>query len=43
MLDFCDISFDELIEIVDSWRSEHIWGKNDKGEYYLRNPIWENN
>jgi len=41
MLDFCDISYDDLIEIVDSWRSDHIWGKNKNGEYFLKNTIWE--
>lgn len=41
MLDYCEISLDQLVEIVDSWRSEHIWGRHKDGRYFLKNPIWE--
>ena len=42
MLDYCDISLEKLIDIIDSWRSDHIWGINNNGEYFLKHPIWEN-
>jgi N-acetyl sugar amidotransferase len=38
-LEYCEISEVELDEIVDSWRSDHIWEKVN-GEWKLRNPIW---
>ena len=39
-LEYCDISKDECIEIIDSWRADHIWHKVD-GEWSLRNKVWE--
>jgi N-acetyl sugar amidotransferase len=39
-LDYCEISEAELNEIIDSWRSDHIW-ENINGEWQLRNPIWK--
>ncbi|MDB2462183.1 N-acetyl sugar amidotransferase [Alphaproteobacteria bacterium] len=41
-LNFCDISDEQVHEIIDSWRSDHIWAK-DGDEWRLRNPIWEQN
>ncbi len=38
-LDYCDISEDEFNEIIDSWRSDHIWKFVDN-EWQLKNPIW---
>ena len=38
-LDYCRITRDEFDAIVDSWRSDHIWKKTDKG-WELRSPIW---
>ena len=37
-LDFCSMSEQEFHDIVDGFRSEHIW-KNDNG-WKLRHPIW---
>ena len=39
-LQFCGISQTEFDEVIDSWRSPHIW-KNSGGLWKLRNPIWE--
>ncbi len=39
-LDYCDIDEDKFWEVVDSWRSDHIWTKNN-GVWELRNPIWK--
>lgn len=36
---FCDINEIEFWEIVDSWRSEHIWRKDSNG-WSLKYPIW---
>ena len=38
-LDYCDITEEEFREIIDSWRSHHIW-KFEKNEWKLKNPIW---
>jgi len=40
-LDFCSISAEKYDEIIDSWRSDHIWNKVN-GEWLLRNQIAEN-
>jgi len=39
LLDYCDITEDEFWEVIDCWRSDHIWTKKDN-EWVLRNPIW---
>ncbi len=39
-LEYCDIDEKEFIEIVDSWRSDHIWVKKNN-QWILRKPIWE--
>lgn len=39
-LDYCNISEKQFWEIVDSWRSDHIWEKKD-GNWVLKNPIWK--
>ncbi len=38
-LDFCSISDEQVHNVIDSWRSEHIW-KKDGDQWILRNPIW---
>jgi hypothetical protein len=40
-LEYCDISIDEFNEVIDSWRSPHIW-KFDDG-WHLKNPVWTTN
>jgi len=39
-LDYCDIEKSYFFEVVDSWRSPHLW-KKENGEWVLRHPIWE--
>lgn len=39
-LKFCAITDDQVQEVIDSWRSDHIW-KKEGGEWKLRNPIWQ--
>lgn len=41
-LEFCSITDDQVNEVIDSWRSDHIWTK-DGGDWTLRKPIWEEN
>ena len=39
-LDYCSITEEEVQQIIDSWRSKHIWEKeNDK--WVLKKPIWK--
>jgi N-acetyl sugar amidotransferase len=37
-LEFCNITKDEFDEIIDSWRSEHLW-KNVDGQWQLKHQI----
>ena len=39
-LKYCDISADYFHEIIDSWRSPHLWKKVD-GKWHLKHPIWK--
>lgn len=39
-LDYCEITVDELNEVIDSWRSDHIW-KKVNGEWELRFAVWK--
>ena len=39
-LDYCQITQNEFAEVVDSWRSDHIWGVNNEG-WYLKCPVWQ--
>jgi len=41
-LEFCSISEEDFFLILDSWRSDHIWYKNNENEWKLKNPIWKN-
>ena len=38
-LEYCNISEKEFNEVIDSWRSDHIW-KYENNEWTLKNPIW---
>lgn len=38
-LEFCSITDAEVHEVIDSWRSKHIW-KKESGEWKLRNAVW---
>lgn len=38
-LDYCNITSEELHEVLDSWRSDHLWEKKD-GVWALKKAIW---
>jgi N-acetyl sugar amidotransferase len=38
-LDFCSITDEEVNEVIDSWRSDHLWYK-EGDEWKLRHVIW---
>lgn len=38
-LKYCDISEEQFWEVIDSWRSDHIW-KKENGEWMLRHAVW---
>lgn len=40
LMDYCDITEDEVWQWIDSWRSDHIW-MSEGNEWKLRSPIWE--
>ncbi len=40
-LQYCSITEKEFESIIDSWRSDHIWGKDESGKWILKNPIWK--
>ena len=39
-LEYCDITESEFYEVIESWRSEHIW-LHDNDQWKLKNPVWE--
>lgn len=41
-LEFCSITDEEVHEVIDSWRSEHIWYQ-ENGEWKLRHAVWHDN
>jgi N-acetyl sugar amidotransferase len=40
-LDYCAISEDEFNKVIDSWRSDHIWYKDNNDEWKLKSPFWK--
>jgi N-acetyl sugar amidotransferase len=38
-LDYCDIDESLFNEVIDSWRSDHLWEKKN-GKWSLKNKIW---
>lgn len=38
-LDYCKITDEYFWEVVNSWRSEHLWGKNAEGEWSLKHNV----
>ena len=38
-LEFCSITDEEVNEVIDSWRSDHIWHK-ENDEWKLRYAVW---
>jgi N-acetyl sugar amidotransferase len=41
-LEYCSITEKEFHEVIDSWRSDHIWEQRD-GMWQLKQPIWKAN
>ena len=39
-LEYCDITEEEFKNVIDSWRSDHIW-KFEENEWKLKKPVWE--
>ncbi len=39
-LEYCDITEEQLTEVIDSWRSDHIWEQVD-GVWQLKKPVWK--
>ena len=39
-MDYCSMDVEEFNEIVDSWRSEHLW-EQANGEWRLKRAVWE--
>ena len=39
-LEYCDLSEETFWEIIDSWRSPHLW-KREYGRWQLKKPIWK--
>ena len=39
-LDYCGITEEQFWEVINSWRSDHIWEEKD-GVWKLKKPIWE--
>jgi N-acetyl sugar amidotransferase len=39
-LEYCSITEKEFDEVVDSWRSDHIWEQVD-GVWQLKRPVWK--
>lgn len=39
-LEYCSITEKEFDEVIDSWRSDHIWEQPD-GMWQLKQPIWK--
>lgn len=40
-LKYCDITEERFWEIIDSWRSSHIWDKDSSGKWNLKSPIFK--
>lgn len=38
-LEYCDITDAEVYDVIDSWRSDHIW-KQENGVWELRHAVW---
>jgi len=41
-LEYCNITEEHFYELIDSWRSPHLWDKID-GKWKLKHPIWKEN
>ena len=39
-LKYCSINSDDFNKIVDSWRADHIWYKDNEGNWKLKNTVY---
>lgn len=39
-LEYCNINEEYYYEVIDSWRSPHLW-ENNYGKWELKHPIWK--
>jgi len=39
-LEYCNITEEYYHEVIDSWRSPHLWDKKN-GKWELKKPIWK--
>jgi len=40
-LDYCGITDAQFQEVVDSWRADHLWQRDNGGEWKLRHAVWD--
>lgn len=40
IMDYLDIKPEHFHDLCDKFRSPHLWGKNDRGEWQLRHNVW---
>ena len=38
-LEYCNISEDYFWDVIDSWRSDHLWGKDSDGNWKLKHNV----
>lgn len=38
-LDYCNITEDFFWEVINSWRSDHLWGKDQEGNWKLKHNV----
>ena len=38
-LEYCDITEEYFWEVIDSWRSDHLWGKDKDGKWKLKHNV----
>jgi N-acetyl sugar amidotransferase len=38
-LDYCDMKEEEFIEMIDAWRSDHLWSETSNG-WALKHAVW---
>jgi len=39
-LEYCDITEEFFYDVIDSWRSDHLWEKDNNGNWKLKNEIF---
>lgn len=40
IMEYIELDKDEFLELVDSFRSPHLW-KKSQGKWFLKHPVWE--